>query len=163
MKAYVRKGKWEGKIVPIGQWCNDWFTTGTGNRDIDARPFKPGQLVFSVHSMNEIRKHKNNGTLFEEYRAALLESPIIEGNERFSWTFKKLPKRKAKKTEEEYNLWKKAMLQYLEAAEATMPYDNSTFTWTAPTANAQLPVDRDIINEKLRKLYEGKKIKSNER
>lgn len=67
MKALVLTGRLKGKEIKIGQWCNDWFLADTGNAEIDRKPFSPKTLAFKIDDIHTIQKHKNNGTLFEEY------------------------------------------------------------------------------------------------
>lgn len=65
--AVVLKGLHKGREVKISQWCNDWFSTDTGDFDIDRKPFSPTSLAFTPEAMRIILEHKNNGSLLHEF------------------------------------------------------------------------------------------------
>lgn len=62
--AVVRRGKYKGKEFAVLQWRNDWFTLDTE----DGKPFAPSSLAFTEGGFKAIETHKNNGTLFEQFR-----------------------------------------------------------------------------------------------
>ncbi len=85
MKAIVLRGKNKGKVVEISQWCNDWFSV-----EDDVSIYSPGELAFTEQGMDEILKHKNNGTLFAEFEVCI--APSWTAN--YIYKFKKIPYRK---------------------------------------------------------------------
>lgn len=69
MRALILKGKYKNTICEVSQWCNDWFMLNSETVDIARKPFSPSSLGFTVEDYQEIKKHKNNGTLFSEFEA----------------------------------------------------------------------------------------------
>ncbi len=85
MRAMILRGKKRGQTVEISQWCNDWFSV-----DDDVQIYSPGALAFTAEGMDEIRKHKNNGTLFGEFEVCV--APSWTAN--YLFKFKKIPWKK---------------------------------------------------------------------
>lgn len=99
MKALILRGKFAGKEVEVSQWCNDWFMldpsknedlTKEERAEIHRKPFSPTSLAFDVLGFGEIKKHKNNGTLFNEFEVRDMGGAL--GN--YELSFKKKVRRK---------------------------------------------------------------------
>jgi len=84
MKAKILRGGYKGKVVEIGQWCNDWFMTSTGTI-LDTKPFSPTSLAFFPSDFAEIEKHENNGFLFNWFERK--DAPKWAGG--YLYTFKR--------------------------------------------------------------------------
>lgn len=90
MKALILRGKHKGRLEEVSQWCNDWFTLNSDNRDICVQPFLPSSLAFTITGLFEIQDHKNNGMLFAWFEPMTMAKPHgVEGAENYRWTFKR--------------------------------------------------------------------------
>ena len=83
MKALVVKGKHKGKEIEISQWCNDWFTSNTGDWEIDRKPFSPTMLAFTMDDLEVIQNH-NPGIMFR-----LFAVKIKNFGGKYMWTFRR--------------------------------------------------------------------------
>lgn len=87
LNALILRGKHKGRVVPISQWCNDWFTLDSQEVDIARKAWSPASLSFSYETMNVIKDHKNNGMLLGWYKIVEAKKWTTIGGELFCLTF----------------------------------------------------------------------------
>lgn len=72
MKALILRGKYNGRVAEVSQWCNDWFTLDSEDDDITRKVWSPTSLAFTKEDFYQIVNHKNNGMLFSWFEPKLI-------------------------------------------------------------------------------------------
>lgn len=61
LTATIVRGYSIGKVIKIGQWCNNWFT------DEENNIYSPVQLQLSPETRAAVLAHNNNGIMLQLY------------------------------------------------------------------------------------------------
>ena len=97
----IKRGKYEGLVLEVSQWCNDWFMldpredTNLKDKDILSimvKPFSPSSLLFTEEGMQEILRHKNNGMLLNLFKPNFNKGKFVfvQGIGLFGRSFEKI-------------------------------------------------------------------------
>lgn len=89
MLALITRGKNKGMVVKISQYCNDWFTTDTGDFEIDRKPLSPSSLAFNLEDITQISSDKGNGIMMRIFEIAPYNDDRYTNGPVYTWTFKK--------------------------------------------------------------------------